>query len=132
MGENWADIGKLFTPMAVSGAVAALEAQFLLPNQKIQIPFIGSVDARVGLGVHTALAQAVGTVGAQYILPNLETGSWAQYKDQIEMFGTPVLVGAADVALLKIAGNPISTQQAFLIGASSSLIGEYVKSALFQ
>jgi hypothetical protein len=130
------DIGRLLpdvaVPMAVSGAVAAIEAQFLLPGQRIQVPFIGSVDARVGLGVHTALAQAVGSIGAGYVLPMLEEGSWAEYSKQIEMFGTPVLVGAADVALLKLAGNPISTQQAFLIGASSSLIGEYVKSALFQ
>lgn len=115
-----------------TGAAAALEAQFLLNERTIQVPIIGRVDARLGLGVHTALASLVGQAAGQYVLPMIESGAYSEYKDKVTMLTTPVLTGLATTGLLALSENRISGTTGFLVGASSNLIGQYVHDIMKQ
>jgi hypothetical protein len=117
-------VDTVTVPVA-AGLVAAAEAAYMFPGyDRMSVPLLGEVSPAVGFGVHTALAAAVGQVGGNYVLPYLpKLGSYANIEKRI---AAPLVTGVADVALVRFTGNDrVSMQQAFLIGASSHLIGQY-------
>jgi hypothetical protein len=114
----------LVTVPLISGAVAAAEAMYLYPGSQMLLPAVGQVSSTVGFGVLTAVASGVNQLVGKEFLPQILPVSWA---DVATRFGGPVVTGAADVALVKFSGNDqVSMGSAFLIGASSNLIGQYV------
>jgi hypothetical protein len=122
-------LGYAATLIGTAGAVGALEAQFMLPNQTVKIPLWGPVDSRIGLAIHSALASFVGNVTTMAALPVIEGGSWQQYEDAYKMIAPPIFAGGAEVLLLQLSGDSLPTGKAFLIGASSNLIGNWVAKA---
>ncbi len=118
-------LSKTLAVPLISGAVAAAEASYLYSSYEgVQVPLLGRVSAPLGMAVHTALASMVSESAGQYVLPYLEGGH--SYSDIATKVSGPVITGLANSALLNVAGNSVPMSQAFLVGASSNLIGQYV------
>ena len=109
----------------VSGAIAAAEAAYMFSDfSAMEVPLLGTMTPAMGFGVTTAVATAVGQVGGNYVLPYIpKIGSYANLEKRV---AGPLVTGLADVALVRSSNAGVGMGQAFLVGASSHLLGQYV------